>query len=516
MDEEIPPEPSGRLAEGRRAFRGAYARADAALDRGQARVFRLLWFFLPDTSIARNPRFEQVLASRFFSDAGQQALAYGALIAVVRGGGSALESALIGVAALLPPAVFALYGGTVADQLPKRVALAAIYNLQALLCFIVPVAFGTDLSSVLFLIFAVNLLGQVSGPSESAVLPHVATQEQLASAASLVSLASNIGTAFGTAVLAPVLVRVFDEQAVFFVSGILLFVAATRVFDLPTNEPDHKLDLRRRPQVSVRRTIEWLAHEPAVATMIFVAVLAGTASIVVQTLAPRYVQSVLDVDPADAVYVFAPTSIGLLLALLVTPTLVRWFRERPVAIAGFAITTVVLFSLGLVEELADNIDPYNPMRFLDEIGIGIGRDLRTAGLLSVALGFGLALTQISVQTYINRRVPLAYQGRTFALQSMLKNGTTIVPLLTLGAIATAIGVRPVLIASPFLLFAGAVVLVQLSYRFRGEIAPRRLDVLSTYWEESDVPISNPDDVGRRGHPPASGTEPGDDPEHHHA
>jgi len=34
----------------------------------------VLWFFLPETSIAKDARFQQLLASRFFSDAGQQAL----------------------------------------------------------------------------------------------------------------------------------------------------------------------------------------------------------------------------------------------------------------------------------------------------------------------------------------------------------------------------------------------------------------------------------------------------------
>jgi Na+/melibiose symporter-like transporter len=510
MDDPRRQEPArGRLRGGRQMIDGAYLRADSALDRGQAHVFRLLWFFLPDTSIARNPRFEQVLASRFFSDAGQQAVAYGALIAVVRGGGTALESALIGVAALIPPALFALYGGAVADQVPKRVALAVAYNVQALLCILVPILFGTDLRSVLFLIFAVNLLGQLSGPSESAVLPLVATEQQLASAASLVSLSSNVGTAFGTAVLAPILVRAFNEQAVFTASGLLLFLAASRVFDLPTGEPERRLDLRRRPRVNIRATVRWLAHERAVATMIFVAVLAGTASIVVQTLAPRYVQSVLGVDPADAVYVFAPTTLGLLAALVLTPLLVRWFGERPVALVGFAIITVVLFSLGIVEQIAGFVNPVNPLRIVDGLGVHIGDDLAAAGLLAILLGFGLALTQIAVQTYINRRVPLRYQGRTFALQSMLKNGATIVPLLTLGAAATVLGVRPVLILSPFALLASAVWLVNLSYSFRGQPAPGRLDVLTSYWEESGEPVSDLDAAARP--PRAEGHH---DREHH--
>ena len=59
-------------------------RADRLLDNAQAQVFRLLWLFLPEPSIARRLRFQQLLASRFLSDAGQQSLAFGALVAVTR------------------------------------------------------------------------------------------------------------------------------------------------------------------------------------------------------------------------------------------------------------------------------------------------------------------------------------------------------------------------------------------------------------------------------------------------
>ncbi len=121
------------------------AAADRFLDKAQARTFRILWAFLPEPSIARDLRFQHLLASRFLSDAGQKSLVFGALIAVARDGGSALELALVGIAALIPSAVFGLYGGAVADQLPKRVALAGVYTGQAVMCFLVPPLFGTGL-----------------------------------------------------------------------------------------------------------------------------------------------------------------------------------------------------------------------------------------------------------------------------------------------------------------------------------------------------------------------------------
>src|SRR6059036_3568097 len=138
-------------------------RADAMLDRAQTRVFRFLWTFLPQPEIAKDLRFQHLLASRFLSEAGQQSLLFGVLVSVAREGGSALEVALIGVSALLPPALFGLYGGAVADAIPKRAALAGAYALQALLCFVFPAVLGTELIAVMFLLFAVNTLPRYRG-----------------------------------------------------------------------------------------------------------------------------------------------------------------------------------------------------------------------------------------------------------------------------------------------------------------------------------------------------------------
>jgi hypothetical protein len=119
-----------------------------------------------------------------------------------------------------------------------------------------------------------------------------------------------------------------------------------------------------------------------------------------------------------------------------------------------------------------------------------------------------------VQTYLNRRVPLSYQGRAFALQSVLKNGTAIVPLLTLGGLASIIGVETVLIFSPIALVLAAFALVELSIAFGGGAPAKRLDVLASFWEESDVPVGNPDEelADALAHA-RSGAEAGDHSEH---
>ncbi len=469
--------------DGKQLADGVYRSADAVVGVGERHAFRLLWLFLPEPAIARKARFQHLLASVFLADAARDAIRYGALIAVARGGGSTFDAALVGVASLVPPTLLGLYGGAVADAMPKRVALGAIYILDAAVCFLVPIWFGTSLGAIVLLIFAVNVFGQVSGPTEQSIVPLVASEGELATANSLSSLASNLGTVFGTALLAPILVRVAGVRAVFYVAGVLLFFASGRILNVRSRRDQQKVSWRR-PDANVAGTLRWLVAQPAVATMIVVGVLGGTANVVMQTLAPRYVQSVLEVDPADAVYVFAPSSIGLGLALALAPMLIRLRGERATALAGFVFTTVSLCLLGFVRrDLATVLDPVNPLRFAGVVGIEMGGPLRTASFLVLPLGFGMALTTMSVQTYINRRVPLAFQGRAFALQSTLKNGSSIVPLLTLGAAASLLGVDVLLIFSPFLLLAVAVSLVMLSGYFGDGAQPSRLDVLSSFWEE---------------------------------
>jgi len=477
-----PRDPRRDWLNARGMLNNAQQRADRLLDNAQAQVFRLLWLFLPEPSIARRLRFQQLLASRFLSDAGQQSLAFGALVAVTRGGASAFEVALVGTAALLPPALLGLYGGAVADALPKRVALAGVYFLQALLCFLVPLLGGTDLAYMLFLLLAVNALGQVSGPTESSVLPLVASKEELATGASLIALSSAAGGAVATALLAPVLVRAVGVEPVLYIAGVLLLLAASRVFDLQGGDSHQQLR-ETLPQVRVRAALRWLADHPAVATMIIVSVLTGTANVVLQTLAPRYVQSVLGVDAADSAYVFAPSALGLVTALLTAPYLMRIRGERVIALVGLFFAATSMMLLGIVGDVAAVVDPVNPLRLTGVVQLDLSERLRTAALIAIPLAFGVSLTATSVQTYINRRVPLAFQGRTFAMQSWLRNGSAIVPLLTLGALATEFGVEDVLLFSPLALLAVGYSLVFLSFGLSSLAPPAQLGVLETFWYE---------------------------------
>jgi hypothetical protein len=433
-------------------------RLDGAIDRGQARVFRVLWFMVPPGSVAWNVHFQALMASRFLADIALQALLYGVLISTAREAGSAFDAALVGTAFLLPGVLLGLWGGAIADALPKRVALGGAYLLMAALCFLIPTFFGTDFKSLLLVLFAVRVLHQVSQPSEASAVPLVASDEELASANSFLSLSSSAGEALGKALLAPVVVVLWGVDPVTVLAGLLFAFSASRVFDL--KPPPYPGPLEQAPRRR-QSAFGWLFSEPAAFWMLMLAAMASTINVVLGMLGPQYTKEVLDVDPANALYVFAPATIGLFVGLVIAPPAIKLFRERIVATAGFALVAASMSALGLIQPITDRWGDLLPF------GIpGVSLETEMAGAIAIFLGLGMTLAAAAAQTYIGKYVPTEIHGRIFALLGVMKDGLAIVPLLTLGAVASVVGVEPVLTVAPLLLLALAFFISSYSSRWR--------------------------------------------------
>ncbi|MEX2229562.1 MAG: MFS transporter [Dehalococcoidia bacterium] len=435
------------------------ARVDVALDRGQRRLFRILWFTVPPGSVAWDLHFQALLVSRFLTDIALQALLYGTLIAVVRRGGGAFDAALVGTAFLLPGVLLGLHGGAVADAMSKRVALAGAYITMGLLCFAVPPVLGTGFKSLLIILFAVRTLHQVSQPSEASAVPLVADAEELASANSFMSLASSAGEVIGKAAIAPLVVQHFGVEPVVMLAGVLFFLAFTRVFELT---PPRELARQARTRLLTDNgaAIRWLLGERRVFWMLLLAGLATTVGVVLSMLGPVYVAEALDIDPAYTLYVFMPAAAGLMIALLVAPRMIAASGERLVVAIGFTIAASAMFGFGTIDPLTERVVPW-----LIEFP-GVTRQLEVAAGLSVPLGFGITLAAAAAQTYVGRSVPTDLQGRMFAIMGVLKDGLAIVPLLGLAAAAGVLGSRPVLAAAPLVLLALALTIDLVAGRFR--------------------------------------------------
>ena len=104
--------------------------------------------------------------------------------------------------------------------MPKRIALALAYTAMAAACIVLPTLFDDSVLMYFMLVFIVISLGQITSPAEQTLLPMVNTEEQLATANSVMGMVSSIGTTVGTAIMAPILLLAWGTDAVFYTAAV--------------------------------------------------------------------------------------------------------------------------------------------------------------------------------------------------------------------------------------------------------------------------------------------------------
>ncbi len=460
-------------------------RIDTAIDIGQAKLFRVLWFALPPQSIARNLGFQALLVSRFLSDIALQALLFAALINSAQNQGDEGDAALIGICFLLPGLVLGLWGGAVADALPKRLVLTIAYLLMGSICFILPISFGVNSTSLLMVLLLVRVLHQITQPAEASAAPLVANDEELASANSFLSLSSSAGEVLGKAILAPIFISVWGLNSVTLMAGILFLLSSLRITRFTPNSDvvlnkRNDANQRKKPEQSTEATsrsmqfsthqkytsldaVRWLFSEKDTLLMLLLAAMASTVGVVLTILGPKYVISALGVPPEYAFYVFAPASLGVIAGMLIAPKLIHAFSENSVGMLGFLLVALGVSSLGQIEA-TNNL----AQLFLIVDIPRINDQTETAGALSLFIGLGITLAAAATQTYIGKFVPIVIHGRIFALLGVLKDGLAIPQLIAIGILANFIGVENVLTFAPIaiLVVAGTLLFITRQNRFR--------------------------------------------------
>src|SRR5207248_8417569 len=82
--------------------------------------------------------------------------------------------------------------------------------------------------------------------------------------------------------------------------------------------------------------------------------------------------------------------------------------------------------------------------------------------MALVAGLGFVSIMVPAQTFLQERAPVELRGRVFAVQLMLSNFASIVPLLLLGGLADLIGVDRTLLLIGILIAAAAVTSVRIA------------------------------------------------------
>lgn len=445
-------------------------------------------------SVLQHVPVQIVALSRFLARMGGQTLSYGIMVFLAAAGASQFEISLANSASYLAALLFGLQGGLLADSRPKRQILMLGFAIQAVLCFVVPLTIGTEIGSLLFIIFVTSAISQVVTPGMQSIVAIVASPAEVATASVLINLSGSIGSAIGSAFVAPVLIKSSGIEAILIAAGVLYSFSAIRIFRLPTIEKRARKEQTRslrdvdwRPHaLSLRYNAKWIMANRPVASMILAGGLAGALYQGINTLFPVYVRDVLHVDPTNSIYVFAPSGIGFLIGMVGSPFFIRWFGERRVAIGSLALMAVGMVLLGFIDVFADTLAAVSPLRIVNLFADPpLSNAVLAAGIAALPANLGSTAASQAVQVYINRNVPVRNQGGIFGLAQVQENALNLTTIFLLGIVATITGPQYVFILAP--LVVGSIVMALIGFAFRETTGERPDFTESIEFLVEDVP-----------------------------
>jgi MFS family permease len=423
--------------------------------------------------VLKHPPVRVLAISRFASKMAASTLSYGVMVFLATAGASQFEVSLASSASYLAALLFGLQGGMLADSSPKRRVLYLSLIIQAGACFLIPFLFGTEIGTLLVIIFLTSALSQIVTPGLKSVVAIVATPAEVATTGALVNVLGSIGSAIGSSFVAPILINVSGVEAVLVMTGFLFLVSALRILKLPDAEADNAESLSAnirsmdwRPKaLSLRYNAEWIvAHRP-VASIVLVGIFCSALFEGFNSLIPVYVREVLDEDPAKSVYIFAPAAIGYLIGALGGPALIHWIGERKLAIVSIFLMVAGSILLGTIDTVDTFFARLSPLRLLEPIfDVQLSDGVLAAGVIAIPTNLGSTAADQAVQVYINKHVPVVRQGGMFGLQSVQENAFNLAAVFLLGLVATLVGPQYIFVLAPFIV--GAIVLMMVRYSLR--------------------------------------------------
>jgi MFS family permease len=288
------------------------------------------------------------------------------------------------------PAFLAPLAGVLADRIELRRLMLSCEAAQACLTALM-VLFLQTVPVVLVLVFLRAVLGQVFAPASRAGVPELVADPQLPAANAAVGFGEH-----GLAVLGPVLAAVLIPSLG--ITGLLWADAGTFLLSFLL-----LLGLPRMPVKNVeidRGAITFLRHAGrglkylgtsrvlrlVVISFALVVVCTGVDDVALVFLA----KGPLGAGDSATGLLYAGSAMGLLVGFLVIGRVEKWLAPMVMLVVGYAVSSV------------------------GNLLTGLAGAVLVALFLQTFRGIGLAGMDVGAATIIQRTVPRAVQGRTFA------------------------------------------------------------------------------------------------------
>jgi MFS family permease len=331
----------------------------------------------------------------------------------------------------LPVLFLGLFGGIVADVLPKRRTLIATQVAMMALAGLLGVLVWTDAVEIWMIIVIALLLGianAVDMPVRQAFAVEMVGRDDVFNAVALSSAMFNTARIVGPAI-GGLFIAAFGLAPAFLINAasflaVIVGLVAMRDEELLSPPPVPRPRSIREVGANLAEGLRYVRATPLVLMATAVVGLTATFAMNFQVLVPPYARDVLGQDADGLGFLMATMGVGSLVAALL---LARAGRPSPWAIAAGALL------LGLAEAAT-----------------GFARAYPVALGLLFLVGFGGVGMAATANTTIQLAVPDALRGRVIAIYTTVFAGSTPIGGLFAGIVASTWGV-------PAALFAGGAV-----------------------------------------------------------
>lgn len=406
--------------------------------------------------VLRNRKFLYLWFAQIFSLIAINSTLTMQLVLIERELQSATAQVGIVLAFNLPAVFFSALSGVIVDRYSKKwimfISSAARIGTQLVLVLLVLLLLGKKLDPLYFVpamyivTFITSATGQFFGPAEGGMIPFVVGRQGLLAGNSLFGITLIAVNAIALLVLGPLAIKLLDYVPALFVAA-LMYCGATLFVALVPRDP-----VRRAADefhtTSFYRSLwsEFLAgwryalSRPPILLALTQVSLVGLMVSVMAAIGPGYARRVLGLEPEDAVFIFWPAGLGLIIASLFVGRFGARFSRSTIAITG-------LFTMGI-----------------GIAGLGIAPGLITPSMSLTALvtwfsllsGVGLALIQIPAQTVIQEESSDEVRGRVLTVQFTAGNLIAVPLLLALGALADVAGIPAITAVAGLVILVGGV------------------------------------------------------------
>ena len=323
----------------------------------------------------------------------------------------------------LPVLLLGLFGGLIADALPKRQTLIVTQAVQMTLAFVLFALVVTDTVQVWQILVLATILGitnAVDMPTRQAFTVEMVGREDVANAVALNSAIFNGARIVGPAI-AGLTIGFFggDVSAAFLINGLSFLAVIIAYAAMRESDLDHRGGYARPGSLAEVRTsladgLRYVRRHDMVLMMTLTVGLASTFGFNFGVIIPALAKDVLNTDATGYGFLMAATGIGSLIAAL---GIAFSGRSRPVIVPlGAAILGIALLATSLVHLF--------PMALVTMLFVG----------------FGAIAMAATANTTIQLAVPDELRGRVLSVYTTVFVGSTPLGGLLTGWIASAFSV----------------------------------------------------------------------------